>query len=72
MTAPAFVFDGLGHCIGIVVQFGQDDIESYALPGLELIGRHKTRGEAADALERIPLTFEHSPRGERSFCILVG
>jgi hypothetical protein len=23
-------------------------------------------------LERIPLTFEHSPRGERSFCILVG
>jgi hypothetical protein len=24
------------------------------------------------ALERIPLTFEHSPRGERSFCILVG
>jgi hypothetical protein len=34
MTAPAFVFDGLGHCIGIVVQFGQDDIESYALPGL--------------------------------------
>jgi hypothetical protein len=49
MTAPAFVFDGLGHCIGIVVQFGQDDVESYALPGLELIGRHKTRGEAADA-----------------------
>jgi hypothetical protein len=25
-----------------------------------------------DYLERIPLTFEHSPRGERSFCILVG
>jgi hypothetical protein len=24
------------------------------------------------SLERIPLTFEHSPRGERSFCILVG
>ena len=23
-------------------------------------------------LERIPLTFEHSPRGERSFGILVG
>jgi hypothetical protein len=34
VTPPAFVFDGLGHCIGIVVQFGQDDIESYALPGL--------------------------------------
>jgi hypothetical protein len=26
----------------------------------------------SDDLERIPLTFEHSPRGERSFCILVG
>jgi hypothetical protein len=26
----------------------------------------------AHELERIPLTFEHSPRGERSFCILVG
>jgi nucleoside-diphosphate-sugar epimerase len=26
----------------------------------------------ASNLERIPLTFEHSPRGERSFCILVG
>ncbi|HEY6375941.1 MAG TPA: MmgE/PrpD family protein, partial [Edaphobacter sp.] len=26
----------------------------------------------AGELERIPLTFEHSPRGERSFCILVG
>jgi predicted ATP-dependent endonuclease of OLD family len=25
-----------------------------------------------EQLERIPLTFEHSPRGERSFCILVG
>ena len=27
---------------------------------------------ATHDLERIPLTFEHSPRGERSFCILVG
>ena len=27
---------------------------------------------ASDRVERIPLTFEHSPRGERSFCILVG
>jgi hypothetical protein len=55
MTAPAFVFDGLGHCIGIVVQFGQDDVESYALPGLELIGRHKTRGGAADAVAALGL-----------------
>ena len=37
--------------------------------------RERSRREGTTvhgALERIPLTFEHSPRGERSFCILVG
>jgi len=35
MTAPTFIFFyGLGHCIGIIVQFGQDDIEIMRYPVL--------------------------------------
>ena len=40
---------------------------------LALLSRYEQAIASFDQLlERIPLTFEHSPRGERSFCILVG
>jgi hypothetical protein len=46
-----------------------DNIE----PGLDFVDVLNERVGACEVLlERIPVTFEHSPRAERSSCILVG
>jgi hypothetical protein len=49
MSGPTRRFDATGP-IGFVIRFARGDWESYRIAGLELLGRHRTKAEAAAAL----------------------
>jgi hypothetical protein len=46
MSGPTRRFDATGP-IGFVIRFARGDWESYRIAGLELLGRHRTKAEAA-------------------------
>jgi hypothetical protein len=49
IEVPILVFDATGP-IGFAVRFSDGDWESYRIAGLEFVGRHRTKAEAAAAL----------------------